>query len=763
MKRKIFVGIVLVISAVFALFICSACAGDLPKSAYDLYVDAYIKDNGTADGVLSEEEWLASLQGEQGPQGAQGIQGEQGPQGEQGIQGERGPQGTDGKDGTDGLSAYELYVQYTTDDPVLSEKEWLDSLKEPGGTNGIEIKNVDVVCGSIYITFTDGSVQILENALPEAGHTWDDGSITTQPTCITPGVKTYSCTECEATKKEILDAEQENHAYGEYACDDMWHWQVCRLCGNVLREEHNFGEAQRTDDADKILNCACGAQTTVGEIYAYKVEFACGDGVSVRVYNTQDYETTGTDSLVAYSRDSSNGELIKDGTGQVNFEVVLGIGYKLKNIGATPDSGYSNLKGEADTHAENIYRITKITSDLTVRIETEIDTLNLPVFIINTENSAPIPDKENYVNCSISLINAESEYNFDPVGAGIRLRGNATMNYPKKPYRIKFNDKQNLFGFGSYKSWVLLALYEDFSAIKDYAAFKFARSIREENGAFVPQSRHVEVYLNGAYAGLYLLTEQVQEDIGRVGVEAEFDEKATEVPFLVEWDEYAKDEGVENVDWFKIENPDNIERKVSYFNVKYPEADQRYTQEQFEYIKNYIQTVNSLAHTAGVTQAEFEEYVDLPTFIDYYLVQEFMGQVDINWKSVYMSKTTNGKLVMGPVWDFDWSVSGPTSTGHGSDKGWYARDTWFYYMLRNDWFKQKVIARWNEIKATLSEQINELKEYKASIRKAAERNAILWDFIDDGDLRNDFEGYYDFVIEFLENRYQWIDGEYNAN
>ena len=658
-------------------------------------------------------------------------------------------------------SAYELYLNSYiqaagSKDGAMTEEEWLESLK---GERGVGISQVEIICGNIIISYTDGSQYSINNAYPEAGHQWDSGVITTAPTCLTTGAKTYTCEKCLATKKEIIDAVADNHIYTEYGYDAEYHWSNCQLCGNKKREMHNFTGVTNESDANDLIKCECGLTKTVGEIQAFKVNFVCSDGVTIKVYASQNYSEGGEESNIAYSR-SKTGELLKNGEGQVNFEIIPHIGYKLGSISISPENGYKNFKGKEETGSDNIYRITKITANLTVTINMEFDALNMPIISINTENDAVPVDKENYINCNISVSNAENGYNFSNASAGIRLRGNTTMTYPKKPYRIKFDKKQQMFGFGEYKSWVLLALYLDFSNIKDYAAFNFAKSIKRGN-AFVPNAQHVEVYFNGEYQGLYLLTEQVQENIGRVGVESEFGEER-EVPFLVELDEYAPVEGTEGIDWFKIYNPDitNDAFQTSFYTIKYPEAEQRYNQEQFNYIEEYINKVNSLCHSQMVTKEEFEEYIDLDQFIDYYLIQEFMGQGDIVWKSVYMSKSKDGKLVMGPIWDFDWAVTGPISFEKGQRLGfnyWYSEFTWFYLMLQRDWFLTATCNRWKEIRETLNQKITELESFKETIKPTAERNAILWDFLDDGDPENDFSGYYDCIIDFMQNRWNWMN------
>ena len=119
----------------------------------------------------------------------------------------------------------------------------------------------------------------------------------------------------------------------------------------------------------------------------------------------------------------------------------------------------------------------------------------------------------------------------------------------------------------------------------------------------------------------------------------DFDKNDTQVPFLVELDDYAElDGGIEGEDYFKIGN--------LFYSVKYPDKTERYTKAQFDYIKNYVTKVHSLCYKENVTLDELAEYIDVVSFIDYFLIQEIVIQPDINYKSVYMYKAVDGKMKM---------------------------------------------------------------------------------------------------------------------
>lgn len=419
-----------------------------------------------------------------------------------------------------------------------------------------------------------------------------------------------------------------------------------------------------------------------------------------------------------------------------------------KQLYANASDGYKFSGWNNNGSQESIILISCEQESENVVAKFVIDALNIPVFRIDTLNYLEISSKENYVTCDISLFNTENVHCLDSVSAGIRLRGNSTFGYPKKPYRIKFDKKQSVFGWEKNKSWVLLAMYQDFSNIKDYAAFYLAESIAGADSSFVPHAKHVELYLNGEYKGIYLFADQVQENAGRTDVEADINETDIEVPFLVEWDEYAPSEGTEDIDWFKIENTDT--KVISYFNIKYPDVNQ----DQFNYIKNYIIQVNNLCHSPDTSQKSFMEMVDLPSFIDYYLIQELMGQNEINWKSIYMSKKIGEPLKMGPIWDFDWAAGGPMSEGgqiSPTNPIMYSNTNWFFFMLQKVWFRQLYFSRLNDVINVLNTRIEQLEKYKQAIYAVSERNEILWHFDSENELPL-FSEYYDFVIYFIRTR-----------
>ena len=428
---------------------------------------------------------------------------------------------------------------------------------------------------------------------------------------------------------------------------------------------------------------------------------------------------------------------------------------------------------------------------------------DLPIVRINTEDNKKPKDKENYVNCSFEISNcADESHNFkvtmkktydyeeDGGGVGVRLRGNTTMQFEKKPYRIKFEKKKSLFGLTKAKSWVLLADYLDQSNIRNYTAmtlgnkaFFYHEGQDEEAQIFTATPHHVVLEFNGEYKGVYLLCEQMDEKEGRTNVEVDEEElyanyEKTEFPFLLEMDQYAKDDKtLSEKDKLLLDGYHPIE-------IKYPEAKDRGTHNDedlvYDYITEYLTAVKTTLTTGekvNVTFRDnpvgFEDLVDVQSLIDYNLLNEFMFNPDSVWKSSYMHKSINkvddqgniveyGKLKCGPIWDFDWSMS---DTYRGSP---YAesfidcarkttvlnRSVFFKDFLKDESNYELVQERWDEISDNVKKVCNQLRDYKEFISEASKFDAIMYYGLT-GDFEFDMQ--YDYVRLFVLDRRDYFD------
>ena len=328
-----------------------------------------------------------------------------------------------------------------------------------------------------------------------------------------------------------------------------------------------------------------------------------------------------------------------------------------------------------------------LSSDLVLTASYEIDQLELPYIEISTENGAPIVSKEDYVNASISVKGTSNgEYDLTSLEGKIKGRGNSTWGQPKKPFKIKFDKKQSLFG-SSYKakSWVLLANYFDKSLSRNALAFEM--SSRMSHIGFSSARQYVDVYLNGEYQGVYLLADQIETGNGRVDI-SEDEAMDGNTGYLLELD--ARREGTVNVDYFESNN--------WAFALKTPDPeDESYLNNREAYI-NYISDYMDQCFTAmtGNDWDAITSLMDVESFAETYLIQEIYANCDVGYSSFFLVKDKDGKLKAGPVWDFDIGAGncnynmGNSETCPSSSSLWGTTNTFYFNLLHHSEFKEMV-------------------------------------------------------------------------
>lgn len=314
-------------------------------------------------------------------------------------------------------------------------------------------------------------------------------------------------------------------------------------------------------------------------------------------------------------------------------------------------------------------------------VETESKYEIVSKLYLNTENQTGI-SKEAYVKGSVSLSNDGTYLNND-LSMKVKGRGNSTWGNPKKPYKIKFDDRVSLLGMKSAKTYVLLAEYNDKSLMRNYVAHKMASML---DVGYKIETRFVELYLNNNYEGFYTLTEQVETDKNKLSIAAGI---SPTDGFLIELeaDDRVGNEGIEDIHWIRVNGRNYV--------IKSPDVDDFSNQElqiKAKSIKDYLIIVEN-----SIAADTYDQYIDVDSFIDYFLIQELTKNVDSGYSSVYSFKDKNGLLTMGPIWDFDISLGNGDyfdSTYAGFHA--YGANHWFTLLMDAPSFRARYILRYNE-------------------------------------------------------------------
>ena len=270
---------------------------------------------------------------------------------------------------------------------------------------------------------------------------------------------------------------------------------------------------------------------------------------------------------------------------------------------------------------------------------------NLPLVVINTAGAQAVTSKEYELSSTVYIISDEGKSLLATEETGVRGRGNASWQFPKKPLRLKFAKKQRVLDApAKAKKWTLINNYGDKTLMRNMIAFEISRRI---GMAYTPYCRPVDVIMNGEYQGCYQLCDQVEVNEGRVEI-TEMEPTDLTLPnlsggYFIEIDAYAYEEK----SYFYSMNGTPV-------TIKSPD-DEDIVRAQSSYINDYFNQMEKAVFSSDFADEEkgYRKYLDLDSFLKHFIVGELCGNTDTYW-SVYMSKDRNSdKFFTGPVWDFD--------------------------------------------------------------------------------------------------------------
>ena len=261
----------------------------------------------------------------------------------------------------------------------------------------------------------------------------------------------------------------------------------------------------------------------------------------------------------------------------------------------------------------------------------------IPHIVINTDNSAEIVSKDDYVYADLAI--TANGWGEDFSGrTRIRGRGNSTWGLPKKPYRLKLDDDAVILGLAEEKDWVLLANYLDPTLMLNAVAFKIGELLELK---YTNHAIPVDLTVNGKYVGNYMLTEQVERSKTRVNIHKE---KGVLLELDTNYDEDFQFKSTNYGLPVMIKDPD-----LNDF-----EGAKR--DELFQKIKDDFQQFENEVASSLFPNNSYKDFIDIESLVKYLIVYDLTLNMEINHpKSTYMYKDEKGKYFMGPLWDFDWA------------------------------------------------------------------------------------------------------------
>lgn len=272
---------------------------------------------------------------------------------------------------------------------------------------------------------------------------------------------------------------------------------------------------------------------------------------------------------------------------------------------------------------------------------------NLPTVVINTENAAEIVSKEEEISSKVYVISDDGTKFHYAEQTGVRGRGNASWNFEKKPYRLKFDKKVRLLDApAKAKKWTLISNHSDKTLMRNILAFEISRRV---GAKYTPYCQPVDVIINGEYKGCYQLCDQIEVDENRVNItEMEPEDTSGDAltgGYLIEIDAYAYEEPEHSM--FKSS-------KGIPITIKSPDDDD-ITPQQKSYIESYFNRLENRVFAENFSDEihGYRQLFDTESFIKHFIVGEISGNTDTYWSTYLYKERGDDKIYTGPVWDFD--------------------------------------------------------------------------------------------------------------
>jgi len=327
----------------------------------------------------------------------------------------------------------------------------------------------------------------------------------------------------------------------------------------------------------------------------------------------------------------------------------------------------------------------------------------------------------------------------------MRPRGNSSYFYAKKQYLLRFQNqngeetKVSLGGMPEASKWVLNAPYVDRSLVRNLCAYNLGRELENERGAeyFAPKGKPYEVYLNENYQGLYVLFEKIERSKHKVNVENIKHQEKHALQFLAEisatdGDFETKEKTSINYIYPSLTKIEKIEQKnpqEAHFIKKSIQSD----------INSFERLLSSQKMLTNVLKNKTQNSIDVESFVDYIIVQEIFRNVDGYRRSAYFQKLEDGKIKMGPLWDYDLAMGNLSFYRMNLTEGWlyetnhtlFRNAFWFKSFLKNKIFQKNIQSRYSFLRKEgqlLSDKSIEkiIDSQVKSLKGAPERDNKRW-------------------------------------
>ena len=419
-------------------------------------------------------------------------------------------------------------------------------------------------------------------------------------------------------------------------------------------------------------------------------------------------------------------------------------------------------------------------------------TYDLPIVFVDTKGECLDKNVTEKIPATMRVLDGKTNSVADSAKGtlydiGIKVRGQSSALFPKPGYGVEVRDEKgegldvSLFGLPPADDWVFHGPYVDKSMMRNALAHWLFR----QAGHYSPRTKHFDLYINGVYRGVYVLIEKIKRGKYRVNVsklkETDIAGDSLTGGYIWAFDKTGTNTGGAGSGPIEKEGFNTSDG----LNVilHYPKKENIQKQQE-DYLKKYLNDLEGLFKN-GKNGQGYENYVDMTSALDYVLHEEVTNNADSYWCSFFLHKPkdktdkngvkTEGKVTLGPAWDFNLAMSngsqpengggnngggmwgggfgggfGGGGNGFGSSgtSGWQIENSqksgnggmwgmgsslkapnWLLGMWKDSHYQSELKKRWAELRSgvwhtkTLDLYLDSMKTY---LKNAADRNFKRW-------------------------------------
>jgi hypothetical protein len=412
----------------------------------------------------------------------------------------------------------------------------------------------------------------------------------------------------------------------------------------------------------------------------------------------------------------------------------------------------------------------------------------LPIVVITSDQE--IPDEPRITanmgiidNGSGNVNNVTDPFNDYDGKIGIEIRGESSQMFPKKSFAVETVDDAgnsrnvSLLGLPVENDWILYAPYTDKTLMRDVITYEWGRKL----GMYASRVRYVELVINGDYKGVYVLLEKIKRDKNRVDIASL---KSTDVSgdditggYLLRVDKW---DGNDYPFWESVPSPHLPNEPNVKFQFHDPKGEDLLGVQQ-NYIKDYIVQFESALCGNDFKSATkgYRKYIDIPSFIDFMIINEIGKNIDGYIFSTYLYKekdSKGGKLHMGPLWDFNLAYGNVDYLVNSQfAPGWTLGDNyrmyWFRRLLQDAYFANKFDCRWLELRSGVlsnANLMNTIDSIANVLDEPQKRNYKRWPILGiyvwpNQYVFNTYQEEVNFLKQWITDRLTWMDNNMLGN